>query len=173
MKYTLETERLILRPFSITDAYDMFNGWTSDEEVCKYVTWTVHKNVEETADLLSYWELQYDIPERINFAIVLKENGKLIGGIDVVGYEEGIPVIGYNISRSYWNNGYVTEACKKVIDFLFELNHSKVRIDAMVENIASNKVIIKCGGKFIETYKETFKKNNKEVTINKYYVYKE
>ena len=171
MKYTIESERLILRPFSIEDAYDMYNGWTSDPEVTKYVKWSVHKNVEETAGLLSYWELQYDIPERINFAITLKEDGKLIGGIDVVGYEDGLPIIGYNISRSYWNNGYMTEACNRVLEFLFELGHSVVRIDAMVENVASNKVITKCGGKFIETYNDSMK--DKEVVINKYYVYKE
>ncbi len=171
MKYTIETDRLILRPFCIEDAYDMYNGWTSDEEITKYVKWTVHESVEETAELLSYWSLQYDIPERINFAITLKEDGKLIGGIDVVGYIDGMPVIGYNLARSYWNNGYMTEACNRVIEFLFSLGHKVIRIDAVKENIGSNKVITKCGGKYIETYYDQMK--GKEVFINKYFVYKE
>ena len=46
--------------------------------------------------------------ERINFAIVLKENNELIGGIDVVGYLDGVPVLGYCLSRKYWNNGYTS-----------------------------------------------------------------
>ena len=41
----------------------------------------------------------------------------------------------------------------------------------MVENVASNKVITKCGGQFIETYNDSMK--GKEAVINKYYVYKE
>ena len=36
MKLTLETERLILRPFREDDAEAMFNGWASDPEVTKY-----------------------------------------------------------------------------------------------------------------------------------------
>ena len=171
MRLTLETERLILRPFNIEDAYDMYNGWTSDEEVTKYLSWSVHKSVEETAELLALWELQYDIPERINFAITLKDSGILIGGIDVVGYIDKMPVIGYNLSQQYWNNGYMTEACKCVINYLFSIGHKVIRIDAVDLNTGSNKVITKCGGKLKEAYKDNMK--GKEVTINKYYLYKE
>ena len=54
MKITLETNRLILRPFEITDAWDMYNNWTSDDEVTKYVTWNTHKSVEQTKELLEF-----------------------------------------------------------------------------------------------------------------------
>ena len=37
MRLTLETDRLILRPFELDDAESMFNNWASDEEVTKYV----------------------------------------------------------------------------------------------------------------------------------------
>ena len=168
MRLTLETERLVLRPFDITDAYDMFNGWASDPLVTKYIKWDVHESIQDTIDILEQWILQYDIPERINFAITLKDTNELIGGIDVVGYIEGMPVIGYNLSPKYWNNGYMTEACKCVVDYLFSIGHKVVRIDAVNENIGSNKVIIKCGGKFIENYKDTMK--GKEVIINKYHI---
>lgn len=168
MLVTLETKRLILRPFNILDASSMYNGWTSDEEVTKFVTWNKHQNINETMDLLNIWIEQYSKKERINFAITLKETKEVIGSIDVVGYIEGMPVIGYCLSRKHWNNGYITEACLKVLDLLFSLGHTKVRIDAVKENIGSNKVIIKCGGKLIETYKDTMK--GKDVFINKYYI---
>lgn len=168
MLLTLETERLILRPYEITDAYDMYNNWASDIEVAKYVTWSPHESINDTIEIITQWILQYDIPERINFAITLKETKEVIGSIDVVGYIEGMPVIGYCLSRKHWNNGYITEACLKVLDLLFSLGHTKVRIDAVKENIGSNKVIIKCGGKLIETYKDTMK--GKDVFINKYYI---
>lgn len=44
MKLTLETDRLLLRPFSVDDAEAMFNGWASDPEVTKYLTWNTHQN---------------------------------------------------------------------------------------------------------------------------------
>lgn len=172
MRLTLETDRLILRPFELDDAESMFNNWASDEEVTKYLTWNTHKSIEETKEILAFWVNQYEKEERINFAIVYKENNELIGGIDVVGYLEGVPVIGYNLSRKYWNKGIMTEACKRVIELLFSLNHKKIIIEAMVENIGSNRVIQKCGGVYDSTYDDYIPKKEKTVTINKYIVYK-
>ena len=38
----LETERLILRPFKIEDADNMYHNWASDPLVPRYVTWDNH-----------------------------------------------------------------------------------------------------------------------------------
>ncbi len=170
MKETIKTQRLILRPFKLYDATDIYNNWASDDEVTKYLTWNTHKDIEVTKKILSIWVKQYEQPERINFAITLKDTGELIGGIDVVGYLEGVPVIGYVLSRKYWNKGYMTEACKTVIDYLFSIGHKSIRIDAVVENIASNKVIQKCGGVNVDTIDEYIESKNKTVKINRYII---
>ncbi len=130
MKLTLETERLILRPFREEDAEDMFYGWASDDEVTKYLTWNTHKSIDETKYILNLWVSEYEQPERLNFAVELKDGNKLIGGIDVVGYDEGIPVIGYNLAKKYWNKGYMTEACRCVLNYLFSQGYEEVKIDA-------------------------------------------
>ena len=41
---TLETERLILRRFAVTDAEAMFRNWASSEEVARFLTWEPHEN---------------------------------------------------------------------------------------------------------------------------------
>lgn len=172
MKITLKTKRLTLRPFECKDSLEMYNNWASDPEVSKFLTWSPHQNINETEKLLSIWIDQYQKEERINFAITLTETNELIGGIDVVGYLDGVPVLGYVLSRKYWSQGYMSEACNKVIEFLFTLGHNKIIIDAICENIASNKVILKCGGRFIETYQDYFKNKNKNFNINRYYIEK-
>ena len=48
----LETERLILRQFTIDDAEYIFKNWANDNEVTKYLTWPSHKNG-------SYWILYW------------------------------------------------------------------------------------------------------------------
>ena len=173
MRLTLETDRLILRPFEMSDADEMFNGWASDPEVTKYLTWDTHKSIDETRYVLDMWIKEYEDPKRLNFAIVLKNESKLIGGIDVVGYEEDIPVIGYNLSRKYWNRGYMTEACKCLIDYLFSVGYNKVRIDAMTENTGSNRVIKKCGGVFSGTEERPHKWNDdsNKVLVNRYVIF--
>lgn len=172
MRITLETKRLILRPFEYDDKEAMYNNWASDEEVTKYLTWNHHTSILETEKILDLWINQYEKPERINFAITLKETDELIGGIDVVGYLDGIPVIGYVLSKKYWNNGYMSEACEEVIKFLFSLGYNIIRIDAEKENIGSNKVIKKCGGKFISEFKEYLPQKKREFIINQYIIEK-
>ena len=83
MKLTLETNRLILRPFKIDDAFEMYNNWTSDSEVTKYLTWNYHTDIKQTKEILSIWINQYEKPERINFAIVLKETNEFKQMVEV------------------------------------------------------------------------------------------
>lgn len=145
----LETERLILRKLKAGDEVAMFNGWCSDPEVTKYVTWSVHKDISVTKALLDMWLKQYDDPKTERFGIVLKQTNELIGAIDVVDYINGVPEIGYTISRKYWNQGYMTEACKAFINYLFSRGYEKLTIEAEVNNIGSNRVIQKCGFKYL------------------------
>lgn len=173
MKLTLETQRLILRPFRTDDAEAMFSGWVSDPEVTKYLTWNTHESIDDTRAILDQWIREYEKPERLNFAIVLKDTEQLIGGIDVVGYlgdVDGTPVIGYNLSRAFWNKGYMTEACRCLIDYLYSKGYTEVRIDAMSENIGSIRVIEKCGGIFLRTEEEFFPLKNETVSVNRYIV---
>ena len=115
----LETERLILRKFVIEDASDMFKNWTNDLEVTKFLTWHPHENIELTKKILDMWIKEYDNSTTHRFAIVLKETNEVIGSIDVVDYVDGCPEIGYCLSRKYWNKGYMSEACKIMINYFF------------------------------------------------------
>ena len=173
MKLELETERLKLRPFEESDAEAMYSAWASDPEVTKYLTWNAHESVDLTRAVVMQWVSQYEKPERINCAIELKETGELIGGIDVVGYlggPEGTPVIGYCMTRKYWNRGIMTEACRCLLRYLFSRGYSEVRIDAAVENAGSNRVIQKCGGVLTATEEEFVPAKNRTVLLNRYTV---
>lgn len=173
MRVTLTTDRLILRPLSPDDAEAMFCGWASDPEVTKYLTWNPHADVDETRARLEKWDEEYQKPERLNFGIVEKETGVLIGNINVVGYiggPSGTPVIGYCLSRAAWGKGYMTEACRCLIAYLFERGHTCVRIDAVRENLASNRVIVKCGGRQIGADEEFVEAKGRFVTVNRYII---
>lgn len=170
----METERLILRKLTIDDAEKMFENWTNDEEVTKYLTWLPHKSIEVTREILEDWLEDYEDPQTVRFGIELKENHDLFGEIDVVRYIDGVPVIGYASTRKYWGNGYMTEACKAMINYLFSLGHKEIRFEADVRNIGSNRVAVKCG--FELSHQETkqcsiFKPVG--VTMNWYRIVKE
>ena len=166
----LETERLILRKLNENDADAIFNNWASDPEVTKYLTWPAHENIEVTKRVVDRWLKEEKDPKTIRFIITLKDNDEPIGSIDVVGYIDGNPEIGYCLSRKYWNQGIMTEACKAFVKHLFNKGFNKVLIKAVVENIASNRVIEKCGFKFTHQeyleHQSSFKPN--PVTLNCY-----
>lgn len=163
----MESKRLKFRHFGYEDLDDMYE-WTSDDEVSKYVTWNTHKNKVETKEFLDFIINKTKSNKNI-FAITLKSELKVIGMIDVVNFDEhGIPEIGYVLNRKYWNKGYMTEALKFMVAHLFKEGYKKVEISAMVENIASNKVIQKVGFKFVEKVDFFCKIKNKTVKINEY-----
>ena len=150
-KSTIETERIILREFKLGDEYEMFSNWANDPEVVKYLTWPIHENIEVTRSIIQSWVNQYQDPKTIRFGITLKDTGELVGGIDVVNYFDGVPEVGYCLAKKCWNKGIMTEVFSAFRDYLFTIGFKKITIRAEVENIGSNRVIQKCGFKFVET----------------------
>ncbi len=166
---TLETERLILRPFTPLDAEDVFHNWANDSEVTRYLTWNPHTDISMTEYVIGRWMREYEDPKTVRFGIVNKVTGDLMGCIDVVRFLDGQPEIGYCSGRRFWGNGYMTEAAGRVIEYLKELGYEKVYISAEVENIGSNRVIQKLGLRFIGREEMVLElKQNRRVLVNKY-----
>ena len=148
-KDVLITDRLILRKVTMYDAQEMFDNWASDSEVTKYLTWTPHQSIDTVRMILDDWMVDYEDEKTIRYGITIKETGELIGAIDVVDYIDGVPEIGYSLSRKYWNKGYMTEAAKAVIDYIFSLGYKEIFIEADIRNGASLRVIEKLGFKYL------------------------
>lgn len=145
----IRTERLILRKVTYGDEYDIFNNYSSDEEVPKYMTWLPHSDISVTKHILNMWISDYQDNRCNRFVLVDKNSNQVIGMIDVVNYIDNKSVeIGYVLARPYWNKGLMTEACLTFIKYLFNRGYKKIEICAHVDNIGSNRVIEKCGFKF-------------------------
>lgn len=166
----LETERLVLRELKEEDAESIFNNWAKDKEVTKYLTWEPHQSIETTKKILNMWLEAYKEENTYRFGIVKKDENKLIGMIDVVNYIDGCPEIGYVLSRDYWNKGIMTEACNKLVNYLFEQGFPGVIIKAYKDNIGSNRVIQKCGLTY--THEEPLKQDP-NILVSCYKVTKE
>ena len=101
----IETHRLILRPFRIEDAADMFNNWASDPEVTRFLTWPTHTDAGVSRVVLESWIARYPDGGFFNWAIEWRETGVVIGSIAVVKLNEATEAadIGYCLSRKYFN----------------------------------------------------------------------
>ena len=142
----LETDRLILRYMKEEDTHDIFININHDKDVLKYF---IDKYVENESDMTLSKTINYCLEaQRYLFAIELKETHEVIGLILQCSTASKIfnsSEIGYAIGQKHWNKGYVTEAFKKVIEFLFSQGVHKVIASHLVGNDASKRVMEKCG----------------------------
>ena len=145
---TLSTPRLILRRITVDDAQNMYNNWASDEKVPIYLTWDVHKSVEETRGLLEKWMPEYDNPMYYHW--VIEYHGTIVGTINLHDVQDKPErcELGYCIGSKWWNSGIMTEAAGAVIRFAFkEMNANKVCAIHDTDNMASGMVMQKNGMK--------------------------
>lgn len=147
----IETERLILRRFSIDDAEAMFRNWASDDEVTKFLTWPTHTDVSVSKAVINSWVELYQKPSHYSWAIVLKEIGEHIGSTAVVKQDVDMNMvhIGYCIGRNWWHKGYTSEALNRLVEFFFEevgVHRIESRHDPRNPN--SGKVMQKAGLQF-------------------------
>ena len=162
---TLETERLVLRLFKDDDLYD-FNEYAKVEGVGERAGWFHHRSLEESKRVLTAFMEQKD-----TFAVVLRENQKVIGSIGLHNRENNPKVleIGYVLSKDYWGKGLMTEAVSKVIEYCFkELGLEAITCGHFVENRASQRVIEKMGFQFVEAGKYYSKNMDREFDHRKY-----
>lgn len=146
----IETERILLRPWSDDDAETLYR-YASDPEVGPRAGWPPHKSVEESLEIIRTIFHSDHI-----WAIVLKDAGGGGEPIGCMGYmvhgESNIDIgendaeVGYWVARPYWNRGICTEALRMIIDYCFrEKGFRTLWADYFPDNPASGKVMEKCG----------------------------
>ncbi len=158
----LETDRLILRRYTVADAADMYRNWASDPEVTRYLTWPCHTSPEATAELLEAWVMQYENGSYFNWAIELRDSGTVVGNISVVKLDENVnsAEIGYCLGRAYWGNGIMPEALRAVTDYMFdEAEVNRLAAFHDVNNPKSGRVMQKAGMKYEGTLRQAGKNN--------------
>ena len=142
---TLETERLLLRPFNDNDAERLF-ACCQNPELGNNAGWKPHDSLEESEEVLqSFFMKQVD-----TWAIILKENNLLIGSIGLIEdpkrENKNVRMIGYWLDKEYWHKGYMAEASEKVIDYGFnELNLSLITAHCYPHNQRSKGVLKRSG----------------------------
>ncbi|MDR1000870.1 MAG: GNAT family N-acetyltransferase [Clostridiales bacterium] len=169
---TLETERLILRRFTVDDAESMFANWCTDPDVTKYLMWPPHSSIEVTRQsLYDIWLSRYNELDFYQWAIEVKDIHEPIGSIGVMKQDDKTRMVhcGYCIGKAWWRKGYTSEALTRLVRFFFEeidVNRIESRHDPRNPN--SGKVMQKAGLRYEGTFHES-DWNNQGVCDAAYY----
>ena len=140
-------DRVILRPYTIEDADDMFNNFGSDEEITKYMLRKKYETVDDARKAINYYIKCYNSDSNFTeYAIELKKTGDLIGSIGIeVNKRHNHGELGYLLSRKMQRKGLMTEAINLLCDYYFSKGLIRISADVMTENIGSIRLLEKCG----------------------------
>jgi len=154
---TIETERLILRDWKVEDVDDLYD-YAKNPNVGPHGGWKPHESKTESLEIMQTLFInKYD-----SWAIVYKENGRVIGSIgyelDTKRPETKCKELGYAMGEDYWGKGIMTEAAKAVIRYGFdELKLDMISIYRNPQNTRSGRVIEKCGFVYEGTLRQAYK----------------
>lgn len=117
----LTTERLLLRPWEITDAESLYE-YAKDPDIGPPAGWPPHQSVEESRHSI---ETVLSMPH--SYAICERTNGIAIGAIALKTGEHTDMTdradeceLGYWLGKPFWGRGYMPEAAAELIRYGFE-----------------------------------------------------
>jgi RimJ/RimL family protein N-acetyltransferase len=171
---TLKTERLILRPFKMSDATEV-RRLAGDKEIASTTLAIPHPYQDTDApEWIGTHQEKFHQGEMATFAIVLPVENVLIGAIDLnIDRKHERAELGYWIGKPYWNNGYVTEAGRRIIRYGFEeLGLNRIFAKHMTRNPSSGRVMEKAGMKYEGCLRQEVKKWGKFEDLNVYSILK-
>ena len=144
---TLETDRLVLRPFDLSDAKDV-QRLAGDRMIADTTGNIPHPYEDGMAEkwISKHSEL-FKEGKGVHFAITDKTNRKFLGAISLMNMIKGHQAeLGYWIGKPFWNFGYCTEAARTILEYSFRgLQLNRVHGRHITRNPASGRVMSKIG----------------------------
>lgn len=149
MRVYLETERLLLRRFTMDDLEALVE-LDGDPAVMRYLGGEPTPREEIRDVILPHWLAYYARGARYGFwAAIERASGAFLGWFHLrplPGAGDDEPELGYRLRRAAWGRGYGTEEARALIDRAFrECGARRVVASTDIANLASRRVLEKCG----------------------------
>ena len=150
MRIIFQSFRLYFREFDENDIQLLYE-LNSNPNVIKYVHEPAPTIENITSILHNNILPQYTLYGMGRWAVHIKSNNEFIGWCGLKYIKETNEVdLGYRFKENYWGKGYGFEAAKATLDYGFNNRHlKKIMATALPENIASWKIMEKCGMEFM------------------------
>ncbi|HET8912757.1 MAG TPA: GNAT family protein [Ktedonobacteraceae bacterium] len=143
----LTTERLVLRRLQIEDAPALFSIY-SDEESMRYFGNNPQQSLSDTEALIRRLQALYASRRSIRWGVAFKDSDTLIGTCSLHHFDEGYHCVqtGYDLNRTHWGKGIMTEAMLTVLNFGFtDLGVHRIEAIIDIENERSRKLLLRLG----------------------------
>lgn len=160
----IETERLLLRGFTKEDALWAYHIW-NDPKMGEYLPDEAKKEVDP--EYIKELEVLGDCDICCYLIPILKESKQRVGTCSfMISEDKRVYDIAYCVHKDFWRQGYATEIAQGMIDYARSQGAEKVTIFVGQENVASNRVAVKCKGKIVS--ESTYKKKGTDIIMKDY-----
>ena len=141
----LTTARLRLREPRLSDASAIFEGYTQDPEVTKYLVWAPHQAISQTRAFLEQcvagWEARVTLP----YVLTLAAEDRAIGMLEAR-LRSHLVDVGYVLGRRHWGQGLMSEALSELTSVCLSFPEVfRVQATCDADNIASARTLEKAG----------------------------
>ena len=167
----LETDRCLLRRIRPDDCETMYENWARYEEVCRYFPFYPVHDIEEYREKVNRWASSYRSGDYFHWVIEWKENGQLIGTINLGNVEEACFMSDtcFMLSPKFWGKGIMTEVLHAVLRYAFcDIGLNRVQAEVFQGNDASARVLEKCGMKYEGMARQKYYKDEVFIDADQY-----
>ena len=144
---TIDTPRLTLRPFRLTDAPEV-QRLASDRDIASTTQKIPYPYEDGMAEeWIGTHQARYERGEGVTFAIVRRADNALMRAVGLgIDQQHRHALLGAWVGKRYWNQGYCTEADAAVVRYGFErLGLNRMYAAHFTRNPASGRVLQKIG----------------------------
>jgi ribosomal-protein-alanine N-acetyltransferase len=171
MNFTpLETHRLVLRPYSVSDIPALL-PLIGAREVAATTLRIPHPYAESDAhDFIAGTQQDVSVSNELRLAIVIRETAALCGGVGLrLEPDHARAELGYWIGVPYWGSGYATEAASALVKYGFEtLRLNRIYASHVAGNTASARVLQKIGMRHEGCHRAHIRKWGKFLDLDMY-----
>ncbi len=144
---TLETARLMLRPFTEEDAEALHAAVYGDADVMRYMPGGIPRTLAQTQNVVDFFISHWTLNGYGAWAVIQKSDQRFIGqcGLNFVAELQDVEVL-YALAKDTWGQGLATEAAHASMRYGFnKLALGKIIALAAKDNKASRRVMEKLG----------------------------
>lgn len=139
------TPRLGMRRPVLADARALFESYTQDPMVCRFMIWAPHASEANTREFVEWSVEAWKTGSQLPYVIAERNSDRAIGMIEA--RMQGTAVeIGYVLARAHWGKGFMPEAIQALTGIaLADAGIFRVHATCDVENTASQRALEKAG----------------------------
>jgi [ribosomal protein S5]-alanine N-acetyltransferase len=142
---SLYTARLMLRRPEAGDAEAIFERYSADPVVTRYLSWPMHRTLEDTHLFLKWSDAEWETWPSGPLLAFSRDDGRLLGGTGLSFRSATEAVTGYVFARAAWRQGYATESTRAMVELARKLGVKRLKAVCHVEHRPSAHVLEKSG----------------------------